>query len=94
MIAWHIKLIRERTVNCMVKPIKIKNANDIEKINAIVSQYPFEIWIHATSGTADAKSILGMFILKLDEPLLLVTPDDAKTDELYRELKTYLIFDD
>lgn len=74
----------------MVKPIKIKNIHDIEAVNRIVSKYPFDIWIHGKSGMADAKSILGMFILKLNEPLTLVIPDDADTDRLLGELEQYL----
>lgn len=76
----------------MITPIQIKNVQDIEKINAIVTQYPFDIWIHAASGMADAKSILGMFILKLNEPLTLVTPDDVDTTRLLKELKEYINF--
>lgn len=74
----------------MIKPIKIKNVEDIEKVNAIVSQYPFDIWIHGKSGMADAKSILGMFILKLNEPLTLVVPDDVDYSKLFKELDEYL----
>ncbi|MDF2988706.1 MAG: hypothetical protein K0R50_4216 [Eubacterium sp.] len=76
----------------MVKPIKIKNVQDIEEINKIVSQYPFDIWIHGKSGMADAKSILGMFILKLDEPLTLVVPDEADTHKLFKDLDQYMHF--
>lgn len=76
----------------MVKPIKIINIEDIETINKIVSQYPFDIWIHGKSGMADAKSILGMFILKLDEPLSLVVPDGVDTTALFKELNDYIHF--
>ena len=76
----------------MVKPIKIKNVQDIEKVNSIVSKYPFDIWIHGKSGMADAKSILGMFILKLNEPLTLVIPDDADYGKLFTELDEYIQF--
>lgn len=76
----------------MVKPIRIKDVNDIEKINSIVTRYPFDIWIHGKSGMADAKSILGMFILKLNEPLTLVVPDDAPTESLFNELEEYIQF--
>ncbi|EGD48092.1 hypothetical protein Cpap_2782 [Ruminiclostridium papyrosolvens DSM 2782] len=74
----------------MIKSIKIKNIEDIEKVNRIVCKYPFDVWIHGKSGMADAKSILGMFILKLDEPLTMVVPDDAATDKLFKELEDYL----
>ncbi|QNU67412.1 HPr family phosphocarrier protein [Ruminiclostridium herbifermentans] len=74
----------------MVRPIKIKNIEDIEKINSIVTKYHFDIWIHGKSGMADAKSILGMFILKLNEPLTLVVPDDVETSKLFKELGEYI----
>lgn len=74
----------------MIRPIKIKKVEDIEKINKIVSKYSYDIWIHGKSGMADAKSILGMFILKLDEPLSLVVPDDQDTKKLFKELEEYL----
>ncbi len=74
----------------MVRPIKIKRIEDIENINRIVSRYPFDIWIHGKSGMADAKSILGMFILKLDEPLTIVVPDDEDTSKLFKELDEYM----
>ena len=77
----------------MIRPIKIKNAKDIEEINRIVSRHNFDIWIHSKSGMADAKSILGMFVLKLNEPLTLVTPDDVNPEPLYKELEDYIIFD-
>jgi hypothetical protein len=76
----------------MVQPIKIKNVEDIEKVNTIVSNYPYDIWIHGKSGMADAKSILGMFILKLDEPLTLVIPDDVDHTRLFNDLKDYILF--
>lgn len=76
----------------MIKPIKMKNVQDIEKINSIVSKYPFDIWIHGKSGMADAKSILGMFILRLDEPLTLVINDDVDASKLFEDLGAYIQF--
>jgi phosphotransferase system HPr-like phosphotransfer protein len=77
----------------MIRPIKVKDIKDIEKINQIVSQYYFDIWIHGKSGMADAKSILGMFVLKLNEPLSLVVPDDADCKKLFKDLEEFLIFE-
>lgn len=76
----------------MVKPIKIKNVQDIQDINNIVSKYPFDVWIHGKSGMADAKSILGMFLMKLDEPLALVVPDNVEHDKLFNELEKFIQF--
>ncbi|MEX2460690.1 MAG: HPr family phosphocarrier protein [Paenibacillaceae bacterium] len=60
----------------MMQLIKIKNIKDVKKINAIVSKYGFDDWVHGKSGIANAKSILGMYVLKLNELLTLVVPDD------------------
>ncbi len=70
----------------MTKAIRLRNIQDMENISAIVSKYPYDIWIHGKSGMADAKSILGMFVLKLDEPLTLVIPSHAEGDELLDQL--------
>ena len=75
----------------MMKLIKMKNVEDVEHVNRIVSQYPYDIWIHGKSGMADAKSILGMFILKLNEPLYMVVPDEIDSHKLFKELSDYLI---
>ncbi|UJF32388.1 HPr family phosphocarrier protein [Paenibacillus hexagrammi] len=74
----------------MKTPIKVKDVKDIEKINQIVCKYDFDIWIHGVSGMADAKSILGMYVLKLNEPLALVIPDDVNYKALFKELGEYL----
>ena len=50
----------------MIRKIKVKNTEDIQKINRIVSQYSYDIWIFGKSGQVDAKSLLGMFLLSLN----------------------------
>ena len=47
----------------MTRGIRVKNTDDIQKINKIVTKYGFDIWIHGKSGMVDAKSLLGMFLL-------------------------------
>lgn len=76
----------------MMIPIKLKDFNDIEKINKIVTKYPFNIWIHGKSEMADAKSILGMCALKLNEPLQIVVLDDIDSGPLLNELKEFIDF--
>jgi hypothetical protein len=77
----------------MMRPIKLKNVKDIQIINSIVSKYSFDIWIHGKSGMADAKSILGMYVLELNEPLSLVIPDHVDYTPLFKELEPYLVMD-
>ncbi|MDF2596232.1 MAG: hypothetical protein K0R69_2573 [Clostridia bacterium] len=74
----------------MKKPIKVKNIGHIQQINQVVSKYPFDIWIHSKSGMVDAKSILGIFALSLNEELFLVTDDDVDARQLYTELSEYM----
>ena len=70
--------------------ISIKDMNQVTKINQIVCRYPYDIWIHGKSGMVDAKSILGIFALRIDEDLYLVTEDDIDTRLLYKELENYI----
>ena len=63
----------------MTRGIRVKNTDDIQKINKIVTKYGFDIWIHGKSGMVDAKSLLGMFLLSLNEPLQIVLGGRAST---------------
>lgn len=77
----------------MTKAIRVKNTEDIQQINSIVTQFPFDIWIHGKSGMVDAKSLLGMFLLSLNEPLSLVIEDDEDpkaVKKLMKALEDYL----
>lgn len=76
----------------MIFPIKVKDHKEIEKINKVVAKYSFDVWIHGKSGMADAKSILGMYVLKLNEPLTLVLPDNVNYKPLIHELEQYIDF--
>ena len=72
----------------MTRKIKVKNTEDIQKINQIVSRYSYDIWIFGKSGQVDAKSLLGMFLLSLNEPLQIVV--DVDPTALFKDLADYL----
>ncbi len=78
----------------MTRGIRVKNTDDIQKINKIVSNYNYDIWIHGKSGMVDAKSLLGMFLLSLNEPLEIVLEDGVDYKSLFNDLKDYLEIDD
>ena len=78
----------------MTRAIKVKNTDDIQKINRIVTRYGYDIWIHGKSGMVDAKSLLGMFLLSLNEPLSLVVEDDVDATDLLKDLAYYLEIED
>ena len=60
----------------------------------IVTKYGFDIWIHGKSGMVDAKSLLGMFLLSLNEPLQIVLEDSVDPTALFKDLADYLEIDD
>lgn len=74
----------------MTRKIKVKNTEDIQKINQIVSKYSYDIWIFGKPGQVDAKSLLGMFLLSLNEPLQIVVEDDVDPTALFKDLADYL----
>ena len=81
----------------MTRAIRVKNTEDIQKINKIVTKFPFDVWIHGKSGMVDAKSLLGMFLLSLKEPLRLVIEDDIdakQVKKLFNDLEDYLDIED
>ena len=81
----------------MTRAIRVKNTEDIQKINKIVTKFPFDVWIHGKSGMVDAKSLLGMFLLSLNEPLRLVIEDDIdakQVKKLFNDLEDYLDIED
>ena len=72
----------------MTRGIRVKNTDDIQKINKIVTKYGFDIWIHGKSG---------MFLLSLNEPLQIVLEDDedpVAVKALFKDLAEYLEIDD
>lgn len=78
----------------MKKRIHVKNTQDIQKINTIVSRYNFDIWIHSKSGMVDAKSILGIFALSMNEELFIVIEDTVNYKALFKELEDYMQIDE
>lgn len=75
----------------MTKRIMIKNSDDIQNINKICSQYRFDIGLHCKDGVADAKSLLGMFLLSLLQPTYIVVDDDIDARRLWGELNNYIV---
>ena len=78
----------------MTKKIVIRNSDDIQVINKICSQYRFDIGLHCKDGVADAKSLLGMFLLSLNQPTYIVVDDDIDARKLWSELSDYIVEDE
>ena len=46
--------------------IIIHTSEQAQMLSKIAERYPFEIWIHGKSGQADAKSLLGLMLLTIE----------------------------
>lgn len=94
---WYTKIevfILEKGVIEMKRRIRVRNTNDIQKINQIVCRYPYDIWIHSKSGMVDAKSFLGMFAFTLNETKYLVVDDNVDATGLFKELSEFLDYEE
>ena len=47
----------------MVREIEIKDHSQIEKINRLACDTPFEVWLSSGTLMLDARSLLGLFAL-------------------------------
>lgn len=71
--------------------IRIKSSEQAQKLNIIAEKYAFDIWIHGKSGQADAKSLLGLMLLTIENDVQLVVADDVDTKELEKEIDEFII---
>ena len=70
--------------------IKLSSIEDVRKFVDIVSKYDIDIDLSSGRYIVDAKSILGIFSLDLLKPIKLTAHSD-NTDELFAEIKPYMI---
>ena len=50
----------------MFREIEIKDNTQVEKINQLACQTPYEVWLSTDTLMLDARSLLGLFALKED----------------------------
>ena len=70
--------------------IKLSSIEDVRKFVDIVSKYDIDIDLSSGRYIVDAKSIMGIFSLDLLKPIKL-TAHSHNTDELFAEIKPYMI---
>jgi phosphotransferase system HPr-like phosphotransfer protein len=75
----------------MVYNIRIKSSEQALKLSKIADKYSFDIWIHGKSGHADAKSILGLMLLTIENDVQLVVADDIDTKGLEKEIEEFIV---
>ena len=47
----------------MTKTIEITSKSQVERINQLASEVPYEVWLSADAVMLDARSLLGLFAL-------------------------------
>ena len=61
----------------MFKEIEIKSKAQVEKINRLACNAPYEVWLHAGNVMLDARSLLGLFALVGRKANVVVEDDVA-----------------
>ena len=60
----------------MLKEIEIKNEAQVERINRLACQAPYEVWLFTRDMMLDARSLLGLFAL-VGKRASVVVEDDV-----------------
>ena len=71
--------------------IKITSSQEAQKLNRIAEKYPFDIWVHGKNGQADAKSMLGLVLLSIEDDVSLVVRDEVDTRALERDIAEFVV---
>ena len=75
----------------MMFNITIKDAADAQKFNAIATTYPGDIWVHGVQGQADAKSLLGLMLMTMENNVKLVCDDDTDEKIVRKEFADFIV---
>ena len=71
--------------------ILIQSSAQAQELSRISEKYPFDIWIHGQSGQADAKSLLGLMLLTIENDVKLVIGDDVDASAFEEEIKDFRV---
>ena len=73
----------------MTFDIRITSSEQAQKLNKIAEKCPFDIWVHGKQGSADAKSMLGLMLLTIENEVKVVVEDGIDTKALEKELEEF-----
>ena len=71
--------------------IRITSSEQAQRLNRIAEKYPYDIWVQGKSGQADAKSMLGMVLLTIENDVTLLVSDDADTRALEKDIAEFMV---
>ena len=60
----------------MVKELDIKDGAQVERINRLASEQPYEVWLSTSTVMLDARSLLGLYAL-VGQRVRVVAEDDV-----------------
>lgn len=60
----------------MVKELEIKNRTQVERINRLAAESPYEVWLSTDTVILDARSLLGLYAL-IGQRVKVVAEDDV-----------------
>ena len=75
----------------MTFDIRITTSEQAQKLNKIAERHPFDIWVHGKSGQADAKSMLGLMLLTIENDVKLVIEDNNDTKAFEKEIAEFRV---
>ncbi|WP_295586130.1 hypothetical protein [uncultured Oscillibacter sp.] len=67
----------------MTKVIDIKDESQVEKINRLACEAPYEVWLSTDTLMLDARSLLGLFAL-IGKKARVVAEDDVNPKQFSR----------
>jgi len=71
--------------------IRLKEINDVYKLVNILVGFDGDVDLESGRYKVDGKSILGIFSLDLREPIKLTYADDGSADELFEQIKPFIV---
>ncbi|MCI8803319.1 MAG: hypothetical protein HFG01_08300 [Oscillibacter sp.] len=67
----------------MTRDIDIKSKDQVEKINRLACETPYEVWLYDGTVMLDARSLLGLYVL-VGKRAKVVTEDNVNPRQLTR----------
>ena len=71
--------------------IKIANTEEAQKLNAIATTYACDVWLHGKQGSADAKSLLGLMLMTMENEVQLVVEDSADEKVVKKDFAQFIV---
>ena len=71
-------------------PIFIHTSDQAQRLNRIAEKYQYDIWVQGKSGQADAKSMLGLMLLTIENEVNLVVKDGIDTRALEKDIAEFM----